>query len=293
MKFSVVIPTFNRAQVLRKCLDALAAQTHADYDVIVVNDGSTDETERVVQSYPFARCINQPHQGGAHLLNVGWRNGTGDMILMTDDDCIGPPNWLAALEEGIRRYPAAIAVGSYAGPPDAMIITNRFARYDDWEWKIHGGKLTEYIGGAETPTAGLVAYRRAALEAVNGFNEKLMMAGAHDHDIKQRLAARGYKFLYLPLKIEHHKPYSADSFYQQHIGRGRAAFRYECQSLGKNPSYFRLALRALKQVFVLIKHLVVMRDMALVWTIFQAGWFNCIGQWREKGAQGRRGRASS
>jgi glycosyltransferase involved in cell wall biosynthesis len=290
MRFSVVVPTFNRADVLRRFLEAIAAQTHRDFEVIVVDDGSADRTAQVAQSFPFVKYLQQAHHGTAKLLNVGWRHAAGDVVLTSDDDCIGPPNWLESLAAGFRRYPQVVAVGTYAAPPEHLLATNRFARYDDWEWRHYGGRLTEYVGGEETPTAGLVAYKRAALEAVGGFNESLFMAGAHDHDIKQRLTARGYKFAYLPIKIDHWKPFTAPSFHGQHIGRGRAVVRYELARRGRGPGYVRIGLRALARMARLLKNLVAMPDKSLAWTIFEAEWFNCIGQFQEQTALRREAR---
>ena len=288
MRFSVVIPTFNRADVLRRFLEAMATQTHRDFEVIVVDDGSTDRTAEVAQSFPFVKYLRQAHHGTAKLLNVGWHHATGDVVLTSDDDCIGPPNWLESLADGFRRYPQVVAVGTYAAPPDHLLTTNRFARYDNWEWRHYGGRLAEYVGGAETPTAGLVAYRRAALEAVGGFDENLLMVGAHDHDMKQRLTERGYLFAYLPLKIDHYKEFTALSFRKQHIGRGRAEFRYQSTAANRIPGYGRILLRFAKQVAVLLKNLIGISDKSLAWTIFEARWFNCIGQLQERAALGKR-----
>lgn len=284
MKFSIVIATYNRADTLRLVLDALADQTYPDYEVVVVDDGSTDQTPIIAQSFPFVHYIEQPHQASPRLFNVGWRDARGDIILMSDDDYVSPPHLLSSLADAFRRHPEVAAVGCHATPPDHLIATNRFARYDEWEWRFHGGRLMEYIGGAETPTAGAVAYKRSVLEEVGGFTENLLITGAHDHDIKQRLTARGYKFAYIPIKIDHYRAFTQPSFQQQHIGRGRAVTRYELVTKGKRPGYARIVLRALKRTLVLLKNLIVMPDKTLAWTIFEAGWFNCAGQWQEQKA---------
>lgn len=281
MRFSVVIPTYNRAEKLRLCLNGFAQQTFSDYEVIVVDDGSIDHTRDVAERYGFVKYVRREHSGTATLLNAGWRESAGEFILMTDDDCVGPSNWLMNLADGFARYPDVVAAGSYAAPPVGLPESNRFARFDEWELHSLKSLNREYIGGPETPTAGLVAYRRWALEEVGGFRENLMMAGAHDHDVKQRLTSLGYQYLFLPLKIDHHRDYDASSFRRQHMGRGRAFIRYQISTGKENPSRLRVLGRLLKKTASFPKDLVKTRDLTLAFTIFQSGIYHCVGQWKE------------
>ena len=98
MKFSVVIPTYNRIGTLRRTLAAATVQAFPDYEIIVVDDESSDGTPEMVQrAFPSARLLRQTHGGRAAARNRGIEAATGDVIAFTDDDCLPPPDWLARL----------------------------------------------------------------------------------------------------------------------------------------------------------------------------------------------------
>lgn len=90
MRVSVVIPLFNQAQFVAQTIESCLAQTHQDTEIIVVNDGSTDESRMVALRYPV-RVIDQSNKGLAGARNAGIMNSTGDFILPLDsDDWIDP-----------------------------------------------------------------------------------------------------------------------------------------------------------------------------------------------------------
>src|SRR4030042_2580234 len=94
-QISIVLPTFNSAKVRGKCLESLKNQTidSEKYEVIVVDDGSTDETEEVAARYPV-RYIYQENRGPAVARNNGVIQSQGDIILFTDADCDPQSNWI-------------------------------------------------------------------------------------------------------------------------------------------------------------------------------------------------------
>jgi glycosyltransferase involved in cell wall biosynthesis len=115
MRFSVVIPTHNRKDTLRRCLATATGQVYPDYEVIVVDDGSTDGTGDMVQrEFPQVRYIRQdPNRGPAVARNRGIEVADGEIIAFTDDDCLLPLDFLSRLAEGYQRYPEVAGVGGY------------------------------------------------------------------------------------------------------------------------------------------------------------------------------------
>jgi glycosyltransferase involved in cell wall biosynthesis len=93
MRFSIIIPTHNRKETLRRSLSAAIVQDYLNYEVIVVDDGSSDGTgEMVRREFPHVRCIRQePNRGPAAARNRGIEAATGEIIAFTDDDCLVPP----------------------------------------------------------------------------------------------------------------------------------------------------------------------------------------------------------
>src|SRR5437764_138198 len=122
MRFSVVIPTFNRQATLHQTLKAIEAQDALSFEVIVVDDGSTDGTKEAVTSeFPSVQYIQQENQGPAAARNTGIRAVAGDIVVFTDDDCVPPPDWLSRLANGYARYPEVAGVGGYLEAPDNVL----------------------------------------------------------------------------------------------------------------------------------------------------------------------------
>ena len=92
---SVIIPTFNSAQRLRKCLYALTKQTISQYEIIVCDDGSRDNTKEVVKKFKKVRYIQIPHSGSpGKVRNEGAKKAKGKILAFTDDDCYPSKDWL-------------------------------------------------------------------------------------------------------------------------------------------------------------------------------------------------------
>lgn len=93
-KISVVIPTFNRADLIRQTLDTVLKQTRKPAEVIVVDDGSTDATTSVLRSIEGVRLISIPNSGDLVARNTGLRNAVGDLVAFCDSDDLWQPDFL-------------------------------------------------------------------------------------------------------------------------------------------------------------------------------------------------------
>lgn len=123
MKFSVIIPLYNKAPYIRKALESVLAQTYTDYELIVVDDGSTDGSAEIAESFlqdpasrlsPFAshlRLLKQPNQGVSAARNNGVAQAHGDYIAFLDADDWWEPTYLERMAQLIKDYPDA---GLYA-----------------------------------------------------------------------------------------------------------------------------------------------------------------------------------
>ena len=106
MKISVIIPVYNRAQMVKRAIQSVLDQTLPAHEIIVVNDGSSDETGQVLQTFePLIKIINQPHRGVSAARNAGIRLASGDWIALLDSDDVWLPQKLAMAHEFHRNHP--------------------------------------------------------------------------------------------------------------------------------------------------------------------------------------------
>jgi glycosyltransferase involved in cell wall biosynthesis len=121
VKFTVAICTWNRASLISRALEQLTRieQPRGPWELIVVNNCSTDETERVLDGFmdrlPL-RCVFEPQPGLSHARNTAVRHATGDYMVWTDDDVLVDSGWLAAHERAVDRWPEAAVFGGPVRP---------------------------------------------------------------------------------------------------------------------------------------------------------------------------------
>lgn len=104
MKISVIIPTYQHGWALPFVLNSIFSQTRQPDEVIVVDDGSTDDTAAVVQAHPSVIYIKQENRGAPAARNAGFAKATGDAMLFWDADVIGEPDMIARLESTLNVY---------------------------------------------------------------------------------------------------------------------------------------------------------------------------------------------
>ena len=183
---SVVVPTFNRSELLDRCLAALVAQSldPAAYEIIIADDAASERTRAQVEGWRRRCAVMGPvihyvavrnSHGPAAARNAGWRQAQGPVIAFTDDDCIPDRDWLkagcAAFRDGATGVSGRIIVPLPDDPTD-------------YERNAAGLATSEFV------TANCF-YRRSALEAVGGFDERFAMAWREDADLWLTFIGRG------------------------------------------------------------------------------------------------------
>ncbi len=175
--FTVVIPTFNRAPALSTVLGSVLAQTFDDFEVVVVDDGSSDDTSEVVRrsTDPRVRYIHQENAGGCAARNNGAAHATGRFLSFLDDDDSVLPGWLEAFAEALRPPESAVAccgavhVDVETGTTTVSLPKDMGPAFDSYRALL---------------ISGTFAVRRDAFEIAGGYTEGLP-AGPH-----QELALR-------------------------------------------------------------------------------------------------------
>ena len=114
-KISIIIPTYNSAQTLAKCLEHIFKQTYKNIEIIIVNDGSIDNTQQVLKKYQDKlKIINQPNQGAPAARNRGFRESKGEYLLFVDADVYLKPNCVLKMYQTLQQNPkAAYAYSSF------------------------------------------------------------------------------------------------------------------------------------------------------------------------------------
>ncbi|RMG93268.1 MAG: glycosyltransferase [Chloroflexi bacterium] len=260
MEFSVVIATHNRKDKLRNCLTAVSQQTIPPIQIIVIDDASTDGTDKIVTT-EFPHIIYHKlatRSGPAAARNQGIRLAQGDIVAFTDDDCQPPPDWLEQLAAGFARHPEVVGVSGYQEAPDHLLQTNpiaraeQIARYQRWGKAAHQAQT----GGYEIPGFGTnnVAYKRQILLEMGGFDESFPVAAGEDADLKWRITEKGHQLLYLPLKVTHYRDYTWRAEWASSIRRGIGAYWFEVRR-GHAPGFGRITLRLGKRLLSFVPDL--------------------------------------
>ena len=215
---SVIVCTRNGAATLRACLESLQKLRYPNYEVLVIDDGSTDEVPAIIKSFPQWRGLRQEPSGLSVARNFGMQEASGVILAYTDDDCVAHPDWLTHLVRAFMSDETAVAVGGPNIPPaprngvEAVVAAAPGApaqvMLNDHE--------AEHLPGCN------LAIRKDSLERIGGFNPVFTTAG-DDVDVCWRLRDAGGKLLFAPgAMVWHHRRRTARAYLRQQRGYGRA-----------------------------------------------------------------------
>ena len=196
---SVVIPAYNAATTLPVCLNALAKQEAPGrpWEIIVVDDGSQDNTAEIAQSYDVQLIRHKRKSGAGAARNSGIRQAKGDIVCFTDADCAPTPNWLKQMSRPFADTAVTGCKGIYATRQTAWIA--RFVQIE-YEDKYDLLRQQTHIDFIDTYSA---AYRRQALLDCGGFDERIHYV--EDQELSFRLAAQGNLMVFQPEAVVYHQ----------------------------------------------------------------------------------------
>ena len=225
---SIVIPTFNGASRIGDCLAALVQQTQdRNAEILVVNDGSTDNTVDAVRQYSGVRLITQTNAGPAAARNRGALEARGTIILFTDDDCVPTPDWLDAMLEPFEDTEVVGAKGVYRTCQKTLVARFVQIEYEDRYRRMADVDCIDFI---DTYSA---AFRRDRFLEMAGYDTSFPMACAEDVELSYRMSARGWKMKFVPEAIVHHT--HPDTFLRYLKKKYKFAF-WRVLAVRKNPS---------------------------------------------------------
>ena len=213
MKVTVVIPTYNRSQFAARAVTSLTEQTLAPAEIIVMDNGSTDDTSAVVRDMTTRvrrlRHIVEPELGVSVARNRGAAEASGDLVAFLDDDAVAGPRWLEALVDAAAGTPGAAAVAGPIGLRWPLRAPAWLSGLEGWYGHFDLGDQARSIDYPLFPFASNVAFRREAFLSVGGFPVELGPRGARrianeEDGLFRRVSERGWTVLYEPRAQVYH-----------------------------------------------------------------------------------------
>ena len=205
MRYSIIIPVYNRPDEVNELLESLVHQQFKDFEVIVVEDGSSVTCEQVVDSYKSILDIKyyfKPNSGPGQSRNYGAERSQGDYLIILDSDCILPPGYLQAIEDDLQREPA----DAFGGPDrahESFTDMQKAINYSMTSFFTTGGirggkkKMDKFY-----PRSFNMGIKRSVYEALGGFSD---MRFGEDIDFSIRIFQGGYTCRLFPDAWVYHK----------------------------------------------------------------------------------------
>jgi len=237
---SVIIPTYNRKELLGRCLTSLFKQSYSGkYEIIVVDDGSRDGTKNLVKrlqkKYKNLRCFYQENKGPAAARNLGIKKSKGKIIGFTDDDCVVDKNWLKNIIKSHNLHPEYAIIGgrTYNLKNSLTAKVEQFV----WEYSMSTQntekRLVKRIKIYSRPyslekarlllwlSTNNVSFKKEMFNKVGLFDETFKSATLEDVELCWRAYKNNYQILYQPnIIVSNHKNLSLMSFLVQSFRRG-------------------------------------------------------------------------
>ncbi len=214
-RVSVVVAAHNAGRTLESCLASLTRLRYPNYEAIVVNDGSTDDTEAIMRRYPQFRGITTLNQGVSAARNEGLHVASGEIVAYIDSDADADPDWLSYLATTYLKFDVVGVGGPNLLPPEDNWVAKCVYRSPGGPTQVMlDDKFAEHIPGCN------MSFRKQALEDIGGF-DPIFRAAADDVDICWRLLEKGYRIGFSPSAVVwHHRRPSLKAFWRQQVGYG-------------------------------------------------------------------------
>lgn len=225
-KASVVVCSYNGAKTLDRCLASLKDINYPDYEVVLVDDGSTDDTQEIAARHPWVKNIRQENKGLSFARNVGAHASSGEVIVYTDSDCMADPDWLYYLIGTLLSGDYAGVGGPNISPPAENWVQACVAAAPGGPSHV---LLTDVV--AEHIPGCNMAFHRWAFDQVGGFDPEYRKAG-DDVDFCWRLQQSGGVIAFSPAAIVwHYRRFTLKAFRKQQEGYGEAESMLRFQHL--------------------------------------------------------------
>lgn len=207
MKTTVAIPCFNGAKYIGQTIESVLRQTHSVEQILVIDDGSTDESVSIIQSYPVQLIQHGQNKGLANARNTAIEATTGDILVYIDVDAFADPDLIRIILTGYDK-PEIGGIGGQGIETNIHTLADKWRRTHATQGYGDKPKIVDHLYGL------CMSYRLSVLKQVGGFNPEFS-TNAEDVDIGLRVNRLGYYLRYLPnAKVYHQRTDSEDSLKQ-------------------------------------------------------------------------------
>ena len=268
-KVSVVVASYNGARTLKACLDSLQRLRYPDYEVILVDDGSTDTTPHIASLYKDFRYFQHSNQGLSVARNTGIFAAAGEIVAFTDSDCRADEDWLYYLVGDLLRSKfTGIGGHNFLPPEDSAVAATVLVSPGGPAHVMLTDRLAEHIPGCN------MAFYKWALVEIAGFDPIFRKAG-DDVDVCWRLQQRGYRIGFSPGGfVWHYRRSTVAAYIKQQRGYGEA----EAMLVRKHPEYFNELGGSIWQgrIYTASKFGVTIRPPIIYHGVFASGFFQTL-----------------
>ncbi|HWP41434.1 MAG TPA: glycosyltransferase, partial [Tepidisphaeraceae bacterium] len=228
-KISVIICSYNGGSTVESCLRSMQRLRYPDYEVIFVDDGSTDNTQQILRKFPWVRNIRQKNMGLSYARNVGLNAATGQIVAYTDSDCEADEDWLYYLALAMLRSRHVGMGGPNLIPDEGSWIADCVGLSPGGPTHVmNDDRTAEHVPGCN------MAFYTWAAKLINGFDPQFRKAG-DDVDFIWRLQHLGYTIGFAPAaQVWHYRRNTVQAYLRQQRGYGEA----EALLKYKHPDHF-------------------------------------------------------
>lgn len=268
-KVSVVVASYNGARTLKVCLESLVRLNYPNYEVILVDDGSTDSSPEIASLFKTVRYIRQTNHGLSVARNTGIHAATGEIVAFTDSDCRADEDWLYYLVGDLltSRF-TGMGGHNFLPPEDSAVAAAVLVSPGGPAHVMLNDRLAEHIPGCN------MAFYKWALDEVGGFDPIFTKAG-DDVDVCWRLQQRGYRIGFNPAGfVWHYRRSTVKAYLKQQRGYGEA----EALLVRKHPEYFNSIGNSIwrGQIYTASKFGLVIGRSVIYHGVFATGLFQTL-----------------
>ena len=191
-EISVYIPAYNVARFLPRCIESVLAQTLPPSEILVIDDGSPDNSAEIASRYPVVTLIRHDRNRGlAAARNTAFRSARCEFVASLDADCLAAPDWLANLAPHLQD-PEIAGVGGLLAEGVQISVADRWRRvHMPQEWGVALIRNPKFLFGCNN------VFRKSAVLDVGGYDESMRTNG-EDCDLSRRLRAHDWQLIYDP-----------------------------------------------------------------------------------------------